>query len=96
MKEVSTAWGDAKPNEVRASWKKLEKAIEHVVEFLTGTVKWRRLSALPSINTLIPLIYTVAVTGKFELDDRNRRAAGYISSPFITTLAARQTLPSTA
>ena len=72
LKEVSTAWGEANPKAVRASWKKLEKAIEQVVGFLTGTVRWFRLSTLPSINALVPLIYTVAVTGKFEADDRDR------------------------
>lgn len=71
LKEVSTAWGEAGPKAVRGSWKKLEKAIEQVVGFLTGTVRWRRLSTLPSINALVPLIYTVAVTGKFEPDDRD-------------------------
>lgn len=71
LKEVSTAWGQANPKEVRASWKKLEKAIEQVVGFLTGTVRWRRLSALPSINALVPLIYTVAMIGRFEAPDRD-------------------------
>lgn len=71
LKEVSTAWGQANPKAVRASWKKLEKAIEQVVAFLTGTVRWRRLSTLPSINALVPLIYAVAVTGKFDPDDRD-------------------------
>ena len=56
---------------MRASWKKLEKAIEQVVGFLDGTVRWRRLSTLPSINALVPLIYAVAVTGKFETEDRD-------------------------
>ncbi len=72
LKEVSTAWGEANPKAVRANWKKLEKAIEQVVAFLTGTVGWCRLSTLPSINALVPLIYTVAITGKFEDDDRDR------------------------
>jgi len=72
LKEVSTAWGQANPKAVRASWKKVEKAIEQVVAFLTGTVRWRRLSMLPSINALVPLIYAVAVAGKFETDDRDR------------------------
>jgi hypothetical protein len=71
LKEVSTAWGQASPKAVRASWKKLEKAIEQVVGFLTGTVRWRRLSTLPSINALVPLIYAVAATGKFDTDDRD-------------------------
>jgi hypothetical protein len=71
LKEVSTAWGQANPKAVRASWKKLEKAIEQVVGFLTGTVRWRRLSTLPSINALVPLIYVVAATGKFETEDRD-------------------------
>lgn len=71
LKDVSTAWGQANPKAVRASWKRLEKAIEQVVTFLTGTVRWRRLSTLPSINALVPLIYTVALTGKFEAGDRD-------------------------
>lgn len=71
LKEVSTAWGQANPKAVRASWKKLEKAIEQVVAFLTGTVRWRRLSTLPSINALVPLIYAVAKTGHFEAADRD-------------------------
>jgi hypothetical protein len=41
------------------------------VGFLTGTVRWRRLSQLPSINALLPLIYVVAATGKFDTDDRD-------------------------
>jgi hypothetical protein len=70
LKEVSTAWGQANPTAVRASWKKLARAIEQVVAFLTGTVRWRRLSTLPSINALVPLIYAVAVIRKFDAGDR--------------------------
>jgi hypothetical protein len=72
LKEVSTAWGQTNPKAVKVSWKKLEKAIEQVMAFLTGTVRWRRLSTLPSINALVPLIYTVAAAGKFEVADRER------------------------
>jgi hypothetical protein len=35
--------------------------MEHLIPFLTGTVRWRRLSSLPSINALIPLVYVLTV-----------------------------------
>ena len=94
LKEVSTAWGQANPKAVRASWKKLEKAIEQVVGFLTGTVRWRRLSTLPSINALVPLIYTAAASGKFEADDRDlaRRWLHLVTLHYLFSSSANTTI----
>lgn len=71
LKKTDSVWGTGDAKAVRASWKKVERAIEQVVTFLTGTVRWHRLNALPSINALIPLIYVAAHTTKLEAPDRD-------------------------
>jgi hypothetical protein len=71
LREINTVWGAGDEKAVRASWRKVERAIEQVVTLLTGTVRWHRLSSLPSINALIPLIYVAANTAKLEASDRD-------------------------
>jgi len=70
LKEISSVWGEGDEKAVRASWKKVERAVEQVVMLLTSTVRWTRLNSLPSINALIPLIYVAAQVPKFEPADR--------------------------
>lgn len=70
LKEIDTAWGDSSPAAVQKSWASLKKALELLVPFLTGTVRWPRLGALPSINALIPLVYVLSKNGKLGDEDR--------------------------
>lgn len=70
LKDAQTAWGDEDERAVRDSWTKLQKAMEQLVPFLTGTVHWRKLSSLPSINALIPLVYVLAKGSKWTDADR--------------------------
>ena len=70
LKEIDTAWGDSSPVAVHKSWTSLKKALELLVPFLSGTVRWQRLSALPSINALIPIVYVLSKNGKLGDEDR--------------------------
>jgi hypothetical protein len=71
LKDAKTAWGEVDERAVRKSWSKLHHAMEDLVPFLTGTVHWSRLSMLPSINALIPLVYVRAKGTKWDQADRD-------------------------
>lgn len=65
-----SVWEGVTEKDIRASWRQVESAVGQVVSFLTGTVGWRKLSSLPSINALIPLIFVVARGAHFGAAER--------------------------
>ncbi len=46
--------------EIKEAWHKTERGLDHVIRFLTGTVRWRSADLIPSFNALIPLIVIAA------------------------------------
>lgn len=70
LKETEQSWADAKPTQVRESWRKTERAIAKLIEFLTGTVRWTSASLIPSFNSLIPLVVVLAHGDNWSLEDK--------------------------
>ncbi len=63
--KAKEAWKDENKNEytpaqIKDAWRKTERALEHVIRFLTGTVRWQSADLIPSFNALIPLIVIAA------------------------------------
>jgi hypothetical protein len=63
-------WGNSTPHQIEGSWAKTVRALDLVIEFLTGTVHWESESWLPSFNALIPLVYIFANGGSFNAQSR--------------------------
>lgn len=70
LKDTEQFWADAKPSEVKDSWRKTERAIAKLIEFLTGTVRWTSAALIPSFNALIPLVVVLARGNSWSLEDR--------------------------
>lgn len=66
LKKPEEIWGVSSPKEIEKSWNKTARALDSVIEFLTGTVHWESASWIPSFNALIPLVYVVANGGSFD------------------------------
>jgi hypothetical protein len=62
-------WGGSDEAGLKRSWEKTEKGLGRTIELLTGTVKWDSTNWLPSINSIIPLVY-LSSQDKFNKDDR--------------------------
>lgn len=62
-------WGGADESALKKSWEKTEKGLGRTVELLTGTVKWDSTNWLPSINSIIPLVY-LSSAEKYNKEDR--------------------------
>jgi len=62
-------WDGSNEKVLKDAWKKTEKGLGRTVEFLTGAVKWDSINWLPSINSIIPLIYLLS-QDKFSRDER--------------------------
>lgn len=58
--KARSAWKDFKNNEIRDAWRRTERGLGHVIRLLTGTVRWRSGSLIPSFNALIPLLFVAA------------------------------------
>lgn len=69
FKKSTEVWTSYSEKQIHNSWKKTEKGLSRAIEFITGTVKWDSDTWLPSINSLIPLIYMLS-NDKFTHDDR--------------------------
>jgi len=50
-------WDGTDEKKIKKSWKKTELGLGRTISFLTGTVKWDSSSWLPSVNSIIPLVY---------------------------------------
>lgn len=70
VKHARSVWEDVTEESIRRSWKQLEDALGEAVAFLTGTVRWQTLAALPSINALVPLIFVLTKGGDFGVEER--------------------------
>lgn len=61
LREPEDIWskesGKADERALWRSWEKAEKGLGRTIEFLTGTVRWDSDSWLPSINSIIPLVF---------------------------------------
>ncbi len=62
-------WDGSDEKALKNSWKQTEKGLGRTVELLTGTVKWDSINWLPSINSIIPLVYLLS-QNKFSRDER--------------------------
>lgn len=69
MKKHKEVWKGTKQSDIRKSWQRTEKGLARTIEFLTGTLKWDSDSWLPSVNSLIPLIYLLSMK-KFSIKER--------------------------
>lgn len=69
FKKPKDVWSDSDAAEIKNSWKKAEIGLGRTIEFLTGTVLWGSDSWLPSINSIIPLVYILSHK-KFSHRDR--------------------------
>jgi len=69
LRILSHFWSDEDANAVRASWKETERAFGHLVNFLTGTVRWQRSTLIPSFNALVPLVYVLAKNGSWASEE---------------------------
>jgi Protein of unknown function DUF262 len=63
-------WENSDERAIRTSWKKTESGVGRVVEFLSGTIQWDATSWVPSMVTLLPLIYIFGLGGKPNAEDR--------------------------
>ena len=81
LKKPKDVWSGSDEKEIQQSWKKTEKGLGRVIEFLTGTVKWDCDSWLPSVNSIIPLIYLLAQK-KFSKKDREMACKWLLSANF--------------
>jgi hypothetical protein len=70
LEDPGRFWAEAKPNEIKDSWKATERAIARVVDFLTGTVRWTSESLIPSFNALIPLVVILARSDGWSTEER--------------------------
>lgn len=62
-------WKDSNQNKIRNSWKKTEKGLGRLINFLTGYVKWNSDQWIPSMNALIPLVFILS-NQKFNKNDQ--------------------------
>lgn len=69
LKKPKDVWLDSEEKQIRKSWDQTEKGLGRVIELLTGTVKWDSDSWLPSVNSIIPLVYLLAQR-KFNTKER--------------------------
>ena len=69
LKNPQEVWKGSNVREIKNSWKRTEKGIGRAIEFLTGTVKWNSSAWLPSINSIIPLVYLLSLD-KFNVEER--------------------------
>ena len=60
FKNPQEVWANSSESQIIRSWDKTKTGIGRVVEFLTGTVKWNSDNWIPSINSLMPLIYILS------------------------------------
>jgi hypothetical protein len=63
--KAKEAWKDENGNDytqaqIKEAWRKTERGVEHVIRFLTSTVRWQSADLIPSFNALIPLIVIAA------------------------------------
>jgi hypothetical protein len=63
-------WKSSDERSIRSSWKKTEAGVERVIEFLSGTIQWDATSWVPSMVTLLPMIYILGLGGKLSADER--------------------------
>jgi len=92
--KIRDPWGQFTEKDIRTGWRHIEAAVGQVVSFLTGTVGWKKLSSLPSINALIPLIFVVARGASFGHSEREvaRRWLHLTTTRFLFSGAANTTL----
>ena len=67
-------WDGDDEKSIKNSWRKTEKGLSRTIEFLTGTVKWDSVNWLPSINSIIPIVYILSnerFTGEERIQARN-------------------------
>jgi len=69
LKKPKDVWDGSKKQEIKASWRHTERGLGRTIEFLTGIVKWDSSSWLPSINSIIPLVYLFSQS---KLNQKNR------------------------
>lgn len=62
-------WDGSDEKSLKNSWKKTEKGIGRTIELLTGTIQWDSINWLPSINSIIPLVYLLS-QDKFNMNGR--------------------------
>jgi Protein of unknown function DUF262 len=60
MREPGKLWAGEDGKQVRESWTKTERAVNRLVGFLTGTVKWGAGREVPSLTALVPLVFLLA------------------------------------
>ena len=60
MREPEKLWAGKDGKQVRESWTKTERAVNRLVGFLTGTVKWGAGREIPSLTALVPLVSLLA------------------------------------
>lgn len=70
IKKPEDVWGDSTPKQIERSWERTAKALDKVIEFLTGFIQWESSSWLPSFNALIPLVYINAYSSSFDVQEK--------------------------
>ncbi len=88
------AWGNYSKPQLREAWRRTERALDHVIRFLTGTVRWRSGDLIPSYNALVPLVVIAAKNEGISAHDADlaRRwlllagIRGYFSGAVHTTI----------
>ena len=54
--KAKKAWKDYSKKDIKEAWRNTERGIEHIIRFLTGTVRLHSADLIPSFNALIPLV----------------------------------------
>ncbi len=60
FKNSSDVWSKSTEGQIKKSWEKTKKGIARTIDFLTGDMKWDSDSWVPSIISLIPIIYVAS------------------------------------
>lgn len=69
--ESREIWDGSDEKAIKNSWKKTGVGLGRTIELLTGTVKWDSNSWLPSVNSIIPLVYLLSYH-KFGVEERRQ------------------------
>ena len=69
LKKPKDLWAGSDAKALKKSWRRTEIGLGRTVELLTGTIKWDSDSWLPSINSIIPLVYLLSKK-KFSSEER--------------------------
>lgn len=74
-------WVGSDKRDIKKSWKKTEVGLGRTIELLSGIVKWDSDNWIPSINSIIPLVFLLSQDW-FDRNERDRARKWLIKANF--------------